>query len=366
MQRIVVVACSAVALLAAASPAVAATAVSETADRIPASTNGRVDAIATVNGRVYLGGSFTTAGGLSRRGLAAVNASTGQVDSTWSADVAGTVLTLAVSPDGTTLYVGGSFTKVRAFSRLNLAAVSTASGAVTPWDPGASNGSVRGLAVSTTTVYAGGNFTASGSTAIGRLSAIDRFTGRADPAFDPHPDSAVNTLRLAGTTLYAGGKFSTIAGVARPHLAALATASGQATGWHPRLTCPALDLATDATKIYVACAGGASNGNSVVAFGTGTSATSPVWLRSGNGDVQSIAVLGGVVYAGGHFGTMAGATRHHAAAFDPTSGALLGWSPVFNSALGVWAIRPVAGALWAGGDFTTVNSASHPHVARFQ
>lgn len=367
MRRIIVIALSiGVAVSAVAPPAWATATVSSTADRIPASTNGRVDAMVQIGSRVYLGGSFTTAGGLSRRGLAAVDAGTGKVDSAWSANVTGTVLSLVASPDGTTLYVAGSFTKVGGVSRLNLAAVTAATGALTPWNPGAQNGSVSALAANSTTVYAGGSFTASGSTTIGRLAALDRVTGRADAAFDPHPSSAVNTLRLAGTTLYVGGKFTTIAGLSRAHLAALSATSGNATGWHPKLTCPPLDLALDSSKIYVACAGGGTGGNSVVAFRIGTTgATSPSWLRQGNGDVQAIRLLGGVVYAGGHFGTMAGAIRHHAAAFDPGSGALLGWAPVFNSALGVWALLPTGSTLWAGGDFTSVNQVSHPHVARF-
>jgi len=367
VRRIVRVVVTFLAVFGGASPAAwaAASTVSATADRIPATTNGRVDAMVAVGSRIFVGGSFGTAGGLSRRGLAAFDVSSGKVISTWSADVTGTVLDLAVSPDGGTLYAGGSFTKVRGQNRLNLAAVTVTTGALTSWNPGASNGVVQALAVSSTRVYAGGNFTAAGSSTIGRLVALDRGTGNADRSYDPHPSAEVNALELSGTTLYAGGKFTTIAGVSRPHLAAL-TPSGAATGWRPQLGCPALDLALDATKIYVACAGGRTGGNSVVAFRTGTTgSTSPSWLRSGNGNVQSVTLLGGVVYAGGHFGTMAGATRHHAAAFDPATGALLGWAPVYNSALGVWVVRPAGGALWTGGDFTTVNQASHPHVARF-
>lgn len=367
MRRVIMIVLSiGVAVGAVAPTAWAAATVSSTADRIPASTNDRVDAMVAIGNRVYLGGSFTTAGGLSRRGLAAVDAGTGKVVSGWSANVTGTVLSLAASPDGSTLYVGGSFTKVAGVNRLNLAAVTAATGALTPWNPGARNGSVIALAVNSTTVFAGGNFTAAGSTTIGRLAALDRVTGRVDAAFDPHPSSSVNTLRLAGATLYVGGKFTTIAGVSRPHLAALSASSGNATGWRPKLACPALDLGLDSSKIYVACAGGRTNGNSVVAFRTGTTgATSPSWVRSGDGNVQSVTLLAGVVYAGGHFATMAGATRHHGAAFDPATGALLGWAPVFNSALGVWVVRPAGGALWAGGDFTLVNQVSHAHVARF-
>ncbi len=366
MRRSLMIALSVGVAVSAAPPAWGTATVSSTADRIPASTNGRVDAMVQIGSRIYLGGSFTSASGLARRGLVAVDASTGKVDSGWKADVAGTVLVLAASPDGTTLYVGGSFTKVDGANRLNLAAVTAAGGAVTPWNPGASNGSVQALAVNSSTVFAGGSFTAAGSTTIGRLVSLDRATGHANSGFDPHPSAGVDTLLLAGTTLYVGGKFTTIAGVSRPHLAALSASTGNATGYRPQLNCPALDLVSDASKIYVACAGGKTGGNSVVAFRTGTTGTtSPTWLRQGNGNVQSVTLLGGVIYAGGHFGTMAGATRHHGAAFDPGNGTLLGWAPVFNSALGVWVVRPAGGALWAGGDFTSVNQVSHPHVARF-
>src|ERR1035438_3143024 len=95
-------------------------------------TNSTVWAIASANGVVYVGGEFTSvrppgvalggAGQVAQSYLAAFNASTGALITTFTPTFtltgtcsAGTpcgVDALAVSPDGNTLYVGGSFNHV--------------------------------------------------------------------------------------------------------------------------------------------------------------------------------------------------------------------------------------------------------------
>jgi hypothetical protein len=90
--------------------------------------NGEVRALAVAGQTVYLGGGFTTVGGLTRRRLAAVNASSGQPTS-WNPNPSAKVNALAT--DGLTVWLGGTFTSVGGNSRLRLAAVS----ATTPRSP---------------------------------------------------------------------------------------------------------------------------------------------------------------------------------------------------------------------------------------
>ncbi len=283
-----------------------------------AGANGRVTAIARAGDRVYIGGSFTSVGGQPRGGLAALDAATGQLVASWRADVTGgPVEALAASPDGGTLYVGGDFTAVggtarRRLARPYLAALST-DGAVLGWDPRA--------------------------------------------------DASVRALALDGGRLYAAGDFHNIGGRAQRTIAALDPASAADSGWHPQATCPGLGLTVASGTVYLACGGAsAGGGNAVLAYSASTGARR--WSAGGDGDVHAVAVLDGVAYTGGHFTTIAGASRKKAAAFDAASGQLLAWDPHPDSTLGVFSMLADGDWLWMGGDFTSVGGVAQAHIAR--
>src|SRR5579871_2654236 len=96
-------------LLLQASSALAT--ISPTPNHPWAIPNGRVLAIARVNGVVYIGGNFTSlldtnGHALARNPIAAVSAADGHV-LPWNPGANDLVRTLLVSNDGSTLYVGG-------------------------------------------------------------------------------------------------------------------------------------------------------------------------------------------------------------------------------------------------------------------
>ncbi|MGO7983740.1 hypothetical protein ACC691_38510, partial [Rhizobium johnstonii] len=66
---------------------------------------------------------------------------------------------MAVSPDGTRLYVVGNFTTVAGVSHQRIVAFDTASGAVIPSFAASANAIVYAVAASNTTVYFAGSFT---------------------------------------------------------------------------------------------------------------------------------------------------------------------------------------------------------------
>src|SRR5215212_9894868 len=306
-----------VAILLGLAPAgsAAPTLVSQTPDAT-ASVDGRVQAIARIGDWLYIGGSFTAVSGKPRAGLARINVASSAVDRSWSADVVGSVIALATSPDGATLYVGGQFSSVAGADRENLAALSAATGAVVAtWNPGA-NRSVQALAASSDRLYVGGKFTRIGGAARAKLAGLSAATGAVDPAFTPNPDQWVAALRLADGRLFAAGFFTTVGGAGQPYLAELSPVTGTATGWRPSLTCPVYAL-----------------------------------------DV--------VVYLGGHSTTMSGADRKKGGAVDAATGALTSWNPSFNSTFGIWAMLAADGRLWAGGDFTKVGTTRQLRLARF-
>ncbi|MEA2495197.1 MAG: trimeric autotransporter adhesin, partial [Thermoleophilaceae bacterium] len=282
--------------------------------------NGSVLALVSDGATLYAGGPFTTFGGQTRRGTAATplaSAGGGAADTWYPGDLnqGGNVQTLALS--GSTVYIGGSFTKFAGGPRAGLAAApTTGTGAMSSWDP-ATTDTVRAVAAGANGAYAGGTF--SGVNAVERTSlmALDLTTGAAMPYFSHTFDNPVHTITVCGDTVYAGGVFFNV--------------DGQ----------PRLDAA---------------------AFDRNTGALLP-WDPSPDGDVWSIACANGAVYLGGQFITLdyrgvgTGTTRNGLAAVDPVTGALLPWDPAGTSAPSfVYSLAASGNTIYAAGQFAALNS----------
>ena len=157
----------------------------------------KVDAIAEIGDRVYIGGDFTdlhkndhpktpTMSGLPMEYLAELDTNGVAVPgSAFNANVSldGPVRALLRSPDGRRLYVAGQFSHVNGTSR-------------------------------------------------GKLVALDPATGQIDGSFNPPlPNAYVSSMALLGNTLYIGGGFAVLGGdTTRPQLAALNAATGEIDG----------------------------------------------------------------------------------------------------------------------------------------
>jgi DNA-binding beta-propeller fold protein YncE len=85
---------------------------------------------------LYVGGDFNVVDGVRAEHLAAFDTGTGRFKSQvgWNG-VNGSVRSLAVSPDGTTLYVGGTFSKANWTKREHLAAFDLRDGSLLAWSP---------------------------------------------------------------------------------------------------------------------------------------------------------------------------------------------------------------------------------------
>ncbi len=137
-----------------------------------ADTDGIVRALTTDGTRLFVGGSFTTIGGVARKNLAALDLATGQVDLTWQADANKVVW--ALHEESGVLYAGGAFNKISGQQRRRAGAVDTATAVPTNWTPNVS-GQIRSLAVDPATgfVYAGGRQTAVNGQASQFLTKLD-------------------------------------------------------------------------------------------------------------------------------------------------------------------------------------------------
>ena len=350
--------------------------------------NSAVRTLAVSGSTVYVGGDFTqlctdAAGSCSSPGtpvdrayLAAIN--TDGTLAAWNPGANSIVLSLAVS--GSTVYAGGYFTMAGGGSygdttRNYLAAFDT-SGALTAWNPGADN-QVNALAVSGSTVYAGGHFTmagggSSGDTTRNHLAAFD--ASGALTAWNPGASNVVEALAVSGSTVYAGGSFGALctdpAGscsnpgtpVARNYLAAINT-DGTLAAWNPGANNTVNALSVSGSTVYVGgaftSAGGGSFGdttrNYLAAFDASGALTS--WNPGANSTVIALAVSGSTVYAGGGFsqaggaGASGGTVRNHLAAIN-SDGTLAAWNPGAQNP--VYALAVSGSTVYAGGAFRSL------------
>lgn len=141
--------------------------------------------------KLYLGGTFKSINGVSRQRIASVDAVTGALDSTFKPKVNKDVYTIAVRQNS--VYLGGQFTKIGTVSRQHAARISAIDGSVdTSWTantnglsgPTYHEGMVLSLAVApdSSRVFLAGPFTTVNGTAISDgVAALDGATGAVLP-----------------------------------------------------------------------------------------------------------------------------------------------------------------------------------------
>lgn len=267
-------------------------------------TDGRVRAIVVSGGRIYLGGSFThvrapgaSGGGAFRNHLAAIDARTGGL-LPWNPGANGQVRALRIKPGGGTIYAGGRFTRVGGRPRAHIAAIATHGSAVRRWHP-RTNGSVSAILARPRRVYLGGAFTAVDGRRRTRVAAVSAAPGARTLPWHPAVgggDVRALALSPASRRLFIGGWFTHVNGRPHPHLAAIDTTTGRTRPYTARPDWPVAALRRGGTSLYAA---GAGNGGEIAAFSARTG--SKRWLAITDGDVVALTLRQGVLYAGGHF-----------------------------------------------------------------
>jgi len=328
--------------------------------------NNRVLALEVSGSTVYAGGDFTQIGDQPRDHIAALDATTGAVTA-WNPDASGlgepfsktVVGALAVS--GSTVYVGGNFARIGGEPRHDVAALDAATGAATPWSPGA-EGLVGTLAVSGSTIYAGGQFSEIGGRRRNYIAALDAATG-AVTAWNPDASSYVYELVVSGSTVYAVGDFSEIGGKPRSWLAGLDATTGAATAFNPRPGSYVQTVAVSGSTVY---AGGRFNEiggrkrNYIAALNSATGAAT-AWNPNAGDGVDALAASGSTVYAGGTFTSIGGVSRNHIAALDAHTGALTAWNPDADEY--VDALAGSGSTVYVGGGFSSIGGRRRNTIA---
>ncbi|MFG1810552.1 DNRLRE domain-containing protein [Streptomyces sp. NPDC049040] len=372
-----------------AGPARALTApVAMTADDLPTwQTNGVVWALAQADGVVFAGGTFSSvrppgaAAGTGEQpalNFQAFDAASGAPTSCRLSFTVGsgtaTVRALAVSPDKSTLYAGGTFGAVNGTPSSNLAAIDIATCTVRDDFKVSVSAQVRGITATADTVYFGGNFTSAGGQVRQHFAAVD--TTGALKSFAPAADKNGKALLVTpdGSKVVLGGDFDTVNGAASHALAVVDATTGANVRTYPGFigaTSTVQDLASDATGFYTGNEGtGGFDGRIAVDFST----LNERWRDTCLGATQAVQVYKGVLYSASHAHNCSSMgqfpqmddRQHLLAESVGNPRPLLGWFPdTDDGPAGTEQIGPRAlttaseggtDYLWVGGEFTRIAS----------
>jgi uncharacterized delta-60 repeat protein len=177
------------------------------------------------DGKVLIVGGFSSYNGTERNGIARLNAD-GSLDTNFKPEsgVNGNVFALAVQADGKVL-IGGSFTSYNGTGRNGIARLNADGSLDTNFNPGTGvDGDVSALAVQADgKVLIGGSFTSYNDTERNNIARLNA-AGTLDGSFDPRSgaDGQVSTLAVqADGKVLIGGFFSSYNGTARNNIARL-------------------------------------------------------------------------------------------------------------------------------------------------
>lgn len=280
-----------------------------------------------VGNKVYVGGEFANArpagaaAGTSltaRANLLAYNLTTGVLDTGWNPGTNATVSAMALSPDGSRLYIAGTFTTVAGQSRYRAAAFDTATGALTSWRP-IINGAVAGIRATNSMVYMTGSFTVVGGASRQKMAAVSAASsatvlatfapvlegGWGGRAVEIAPDGS--KVVVAGSFLSTNGSTTIEQGRG---ISALDPVTGALLQWK---VSSVLHNAGDVSAMYSLSSDGDSvygtaydyGGSNVTDRFEGTFRASwtdgtMVWMEDCHGDTYGVAQTGGVVYTAQH------------------------------------------------------------------
>ncbi|MGF1664762.1 MAG: fibronectin type III domain-containing protein [Acidimicrobiia bacterium] len=321
--------------------------------------DGAVYALEVAGDTLYLGGEFTRVvspdgtASLPRLNLAAIDLGSGEV-LPFRADSNGRVT--AIEASGSTVFVGGSFSTIGGVAREGVAAVGSSSGAVLAGFDAGLDGGVLDLEIMGSRLYVAGSFTSVyGDPDLRYLAALDPASGGIIGSFDADPDQPVYALAPApaGDRIYAGGAFFRIGGVDRRWLRALDPTTGAAVGPFFATVVSvvmALEVSADGGTVYGGIGG---SRNAAIAWNANTGAL--IWDETVAGDVQAIELAGGNLFFGFHDRSTSDPTVRLLAADAATGELESTFRPPIDSGFGVWAIAQHTRGLIIGGTFTQVS-----------
>ena len=185
----------------------------------PNANNTIVGTVVQSDGKILIGGNFTTISNVTRNRIARLNVD-GTLDTGFDPNVNGVVNVITIQSDGKIL-IGGAFTTVGGVARNRVARLNADGTLDTGFDPNV-NSSVFSITVqSDGKILVGGFFTSVGGTTRNYLARLNT-NGTLDAGFNPNPSNAIYRIIVQPDgKILVGGNFTTVGGVARNRVARL-------------------------------------------------------------------------------------------------------------------------------------------------
>ncbi|MFC6713178.1 PKD domain-containing protein [Branchiibius cervicis] len=393
-----------------------------TADSLPtAQINGIAWAQAVSGDTVFVGGKFTSArpagaaagtNETSRNNLMAYSISTGVMTS-WNPNANGQILAMALSPDGSRLYVAGSFTTIGGRTANRIAALDPATGALISSFNVTADSQVTSLAVTNSAVYFGGIFSTVNNTARSRVAAVSATTGALLP-WNPGADAKVYSMTMnpSKSLVIVGGSFDQIGGQSATGLGALDPTTGARVYWAATDTVTAwgvtsqggaaiYSLSTDGSNVYGTAYNYYGYGNLEGTFSADGNTGAINWVEDCHGDTYGVFANDAAVYTVSHAhycaniggfpqsdpwstnmrhalaftkqatGTIAHDTMGYHDWYGTASPSLINWFPdiavgtLSGQSQAAWAINGNSNYVVVGGEFPTINGGAQAGLGRF-
>lgn len=271
----------------------------------------------------YIGGSFTSVGGVTRKNIAHIDAR-GEVTA-FNPDINGPVNKLVLAPDG--VLVLGQFNQVNVGIRKQIALLNP-EGKLHDWTL-ENNGEIKDILLANNTVYVAGSFSTVNQTARVGVASLNYKGGLTN--LNPSKTLGftldyVTTLAYDQGTLYIAGQFALPRQIYKDNLIAV-DAEGNRVNFNPEISGSVSAVAVIQNSVYISGYFYAVNGEKreFLASLTKTGQLNP-WHPEPNAPALFIQEYNKRIYLAGHFDSIFGVRRSKFAALN-LDGTLSDWNP---------------------------------------